>query len=624
MNMLTKLKALSLGIISMFIIGVILSLPAKQAQAATEGPPPYTATTGTLIVIKTVINDNSGLAVAADFPLWLNHAPGGVTSTDMFMGDSSGTTLEIAVGAYNIIENPTLNYKNSFSADCSGTMNPGEVKTCTVTNDDVSDGNELPTATTGTLTIIKTVINDQDGTSVASDFSIDVGLVTSSTSATTTIMGNTEGTVMVLEAGNFNVEEAYVSNYGATYTGDCNGYLAVGESKICTITNNDISYSDHGTLIVVKKVINNYGLAYASEDFTMHVTHYTYRSNVEDSMVRIAMIKINTTTTTSFPGEASGTTLLIGSGDYTVTEDEDGNFDAKYSEDCKGTMLVGATRTCTITNTAKLAHGGGRIITKEETTNEENPGNDETANEGGSDATSSTSTQPVPRVLGVEDVAVLCMLTEEESYFISSDVNVVLNHVGKVRDMELEQHYADLLTPGIIPTDINADQKSAIVNFVTYGTLSNQRLGQGERAGVVNSYHAVYGRLPLTDCDWQNAIKIANTTLPLDLAPEREAKMLDTFKTIYGRNADLNNARDNVAVKVMSYGIRPQIRDISAEWDAAMVFEQIYGKRPETATEWDANRAIAYSGIAHSLLSRDLTNAASRIMSIAVKNEPIR
>jgi hypothetical protein len=87
-----------------------------------------------LIVIKHVINDNGGTAVAADFTI----DSGGINDTpDDFAGaESPGTTVTLDAGAYNVSESGPFGYDASYSADCSGTIAIGATKTCTVTNDD--------------------------------------------------------------------------------------------------------------------------------------------------------------------------------------------------------------------------------------------------------------------------------------------------------------------------------------------------------------------------------------------------------------------------------------------------------------------------------------------------------
>jgi hypothetical protein len=51
-----------------------------------------------------------------------------------FQGSESGTLVTLGVGPYKVNETPLEDFDVSFSADCTGTIAPGDQKTCTVTN----------------------------------------------------------------------------------------------------------------------------------------------------------------------------------------------------------------------------------------------------------------------------------------------------------------------------------------------------------------------------------------------------------------------------------------------------------------------------------------------------------
>ena len=53
---------------------------------------------------------------------------------------------------------------------------------------------------------------------------------------------------------------------------------------------------------------------------------------------------------------------------------------------------------------------------------------------------------------------------------------------------------------------------------------------------------------------------------------------------------------ENAAVTVMAYGLRPKPRNLNSERAAIKNFMGIFKKIPTSATDWDAVRAIAYSG----------------------------
>ncbi len=88
-------------------------------------------TTGKLTVVKNVTNDNGGTKVVADFPLFVNGTP-----------VVSGASAEYAPGVYTVAETSSLGYAATFSGACdangSVTLEAGDDKTCTITNDDVA------------------------------------------------------------------------------------------------------------------------------------------------------------------------------------------------------------------------------------------------------------------------------------------------------------------------------------------------------------------------------------------------------------------------------------------------------------------------------------------------------
>jgi hypothetical protein len=129
-----------------------------------------------------------------------------------------------------------------------------------------------------TLHIIKTVINDNGGTAVASDFTINVAGTNVSSSS---FAGSASGVDITLDAGAYSVTEPVVpAGYLSSSSGDCSGTIAIGETKICIITNDDIPSPTGGggtfpapvpPLIEVVKVPNPLALPEGSGSVT-----YTY------------------------------------------------------------------------------------------------------------------------------------------------------------------------------------------------------------------------------------------------------------------------------------------------------------------------------------------------------------
>ncbi|MFA5853872.1 MAG: peptidoglycan-binding protein [Patescibacteria group bacterium] len=88
--------------------------------------------TGTIAVVKWVVNDSGGTKNAADFPLFVNGVP-------VVSGVSHD--FPAPAGVYVVTETVDPGYVQSFSGDCdaSGRLNlgPGDVRTCIITNDDI-------------------------------------------------------------------------------------------------------------------------------------------------------------------------------------------------------------------------------------------------------------------------------------------------------------------------------------------------------------------------------------------------------------------------------------------------------------------------------------------------------
>jgi hypothetical protein len=136
-------------------------------------------------------------------------------------------------------------------------LREGENVTCTYTN----------TKLQGTLVVIKHVVNDNGGSAGASDFTMSV------------IPGErffagaeSPGTSLDLDEGSYTVDESGPSGYTKSYSGDCNssGNVAVvaGQTKTCTITNDDQAPQ----LTLVKQVTNDNGGNNGATEWTLTAT----------------------------------------------------------------------------------------------------------------------------------------------------------------------------------------------------------------------------------------------------------------------------------------------------------------------------------------------------------------
>ncbi|MEI6627212.1 MAG: prepilin-type N-terminal cleavage/methylation domain-containing protein [bacterium] len=170
------------------------------------------------------------------------------------------------------------------------------------------------------LTVNKTVIN-HGGSKIAADFApFTVG--------TTTI---TVGTSSIFNEGTYAISEKNDPDYTQTFSGDCNstGLITIGTStnNTCLITNEE----KPSNLIATNNVINH-GLTKTISDF---------------------QIKVDTNPVTS------GIANVFNSGNHTVSQVADSNYNLTISGDCNGSGLVtlypNTTKNCLLTNEEKLS-----------------------------------------------------------------------------------------------------------------------------------------------------------------------------------------------------------------------------------------------------------------------------
>ena len=188
------------------------------------------------------------------------------------------------------------------------------------------------------------------------------------------------------------------------------------------------------------------------------------------------------------------------------------------------------------------------------------------------------------------------IISEAQEIFKNNIESFVARFVGS-RDVEKEQQYRNKYINKIVAGDsVSESVQNTMLNFVAYGTDTTKKLGAGERAGVVHSYKSALGKLPQSEVEWSDVVKIANGRWPSEINKDTEANAEAAFKKIYLRAPDRTNHHDDAAVVVMSYGLRPTNRNLDNEKAAIKSFRYIYKYDPVSASAWDIVRAIAYSG----------------------------
>jgi uncharacterized repeat protein (TIGR01451 family) len=282
--------------------------------------------TPTLTLVKQVTNNNGGTAEAS---AWTLTAAGPTGFSGAGPSVSNGASFD--AGTYNLSESGPGGYTASDWVCVGGTQNDGdtvtvglgESATCTITNDDQQ----------AYIIVDKTVVNDNGGTKSANDFNLKVD-------------GNAvlDEDVNPVNPGTHTVSESNLSGYVAgTWGGDCAAdatvTVALGETKTCTITNNDIA-----PVLTLHKIVVSDNPAHEPSDWTLTATPTTgttISGNGEDGVESVQAVS----------------NMM-----YTLSElnNSDGTFDASdwTCDDVKVTnsqiqLHEGADVTCTITNTER-------------------------------------------------------------------------------------------------------------------------------------------------------------------------------------------------------------------------------------------------------------------------------
>jgi hypothetical protein len=201
--------------------------------------------------------------------------------------------------------------------------------------------------TTGTLTVTKVVNNNGVSAFTSSDFFLGVAGVNPSTS---TFRGSSVGTVVTLSPGAFQVIEPDIAGVSTTFSGNCAGAIAAGQSLSCVVTNT-INAGVTSTLpitlpvfpplrtasvTVVKNVVNNFGTTLVPSDF----------------WIGLAGTNVSTPT---FRGSSAGTVVALAPGAFQVVEPASTGMTTTFSGNCSGIISAGQNLTCTVTNTVTAA-----------------------------------------------------------------------------------------------------------------------------------------------------------------------------------------------------------------------------------------------------------------------------
>ena len=214
-----------------------------------------------ITIFKTVINDNGGTAKEDDFSFFLTPTDGRkMPDIEVF----HGIPRQVPAGsyrAYEIMPDGSHVYTASdWGGDCAAngdvSLQNGDNKACTITNDDVS-------SRTPTITLVKRVENNHGGTNTVEDFQLFLdpqGII----ATTSNRIFVKSGVAQPVSPGTYQAGEIQLEGYTASdWMLDCDvdGFVTIapGEHKRCRIVNSDIPVTSKETNVFLNKSVTPSG-----------------------------------------------------------------------------------------------------------------------------------------------------------------------------------------------------------------------------------------------------------------------------------------------------------------------------------------------------------------------------
>ncbi|HZL23651.1 MAG TPA: metallophosphoesterase, partial [Nitrososphaeraceae archaeon] len=242
--------------------------PPSTETPDTQTPLSNDNETGFLLLKTNVINDNNGTKQANNFTIEMI---GSQASPSSFKAVQSplAQLIEVVRGDYKVQVNGILGYDVKFKNDCTGFSIENDVTVCTITLNDlpitppsqcppgqspaasqdlnqttqicVPDQQPPPSkSATGFLLLRTDVINDNDGTKQASDFTINI-LGTQASPSSLKAAESPLAQVVAIEQGRYAVQIVGIEGYDAQFKNQCADFMIQNSTKVCTITLNDLS-----------------------------------------------------------------------------------------------------------------------------------------------------------------------------------------------------------------------------------------------------------------------------------------------------------------------------------------------------------------------------------------------
>ncbi|HSL13848.1 MAG TPA: LamG-like jellyroll fold domain-containing protein [Nitrososphaeraceae archaeon] len=242
--------------------------PPPTETPDTQTPPLDSNATGFLLLKTNVINDNNGTKQASNFTI---NMKGSQASPSSFKAVQSplAQLIEIVQGEYSVQVGGIEGYDAKFKNDCSAFAIENNITVCTITLNDllitppsqcppgqsltasqhlnqttqqcVPDPQPPPSKSVSGFLLLRTdVINDNGGTKQAPDFTINI-LGSQASPSTLKAAQSPLAQVIAIEQGQYFVQVVGIEGYDAKFKNECAGFMIQNNTKVCTITLNDLS-----------------------------------------------------------------------------------------------------------------------------------------------------------------------------------------------------------------------------------------------------------------------------------------------------------------------------------------------------------------------------------------------
>lgn len=227
----------------------------------------------TLTLVKNLTNDDGGSLTVADFDLSVDSTVVADSAAQTVDANTVITISELVVpgytaGTWSCVDSQSLTIGLPTAGAATGTpltLAPGSQVSCEIDNDDIAP----------TLTLAKTLINDNGGALSIDDFDISIDGTEVVNNVANPVASNVAITISELDVGGYtegtwSCVDANNLATGLPASGAATGTdltLLPGSEVTCSITNDDVS----PTLILTKTVINDDGGALTSSDFELSI-----------------------------------------------------------------------------------------------------------------------------------------------------------------------------------------------------------------------------------------------------------------------------------------------------------------------------------------------------------------